>query len=95
MSCLFVEKLDLEEGTSARLKATLAVNCIPVNGTVTLTVRDPNGNLSYPSVAQMGIGSYYTDIEVDLPGQWKYRWESTDPIAAQEGSFIVRRSQLL
>lgn len=94
MSCLN-ERTTMEQGGSARLKAVLSVGCTPVIGTVTLMVKDPKGALATPSVAELDVGVYYTDIEVDIPGQWKFRWESTDPVAAQEGSFIVKRSQLL
>lgn len=95
MSRLLDERITIEQGGSARLKATLSVGCVPVIGTVTLTVKDPLGALSSPSVAELSVGVYYTDIEVDISGQWKYRWVSIDPVAAKDGSFIVGRSQLL
>ena len=44
------------------------------------------------TIVQVSLGTYYADILTDMAGQWKWRLKSTTPSAAEEGSFLVRKS---
>jgi len=45
------------------------------------------------SVVRDAEGEYYAEFIANVPGTWRYRWESSGAItAAAEGSFQVLRS---
>lgn len=68
--------------------------------TVTLTIRKPGGATiakSFPAdITKDSVGSYHYDIGLDAVGLWYYRWSSTGVgQAAEEGCFMVRKSEVL
>ena len=64
----------------------------------TVSLKLKNGGtlmtLAYPAdIQRSSTGVYYYDLNVTLPGTWKWRWYSTGTgQAAEEGSFTVNRS---
>lgn len=93
MTCTTSTELkDIDLGTSVRVKATLVSEGVPVDGTVVLTVKKPDKTSSTRTLAHPATGEYYADVVVDQPGQWFYRFACTTPNAAEEGGFVVRRS---
>jgi hypothetical protein len=43
------------------------------------------------AIIRTGTGAYYIDVNVDKPGDWKYRWEGTGVLqVAEETGFSVR-----
>lgn len=88
--------MTFDVGDSARLTVALAVAGLATDPTtLTLTVKAPDGTeatYSGGQVVQTSTGSYYADVPVTAEGQWKYRWAATGTVvAAEEGSFLVRR----
>lgn len=87
---------NLEVGTTVRLSTTLKVEKTLVDAaTIQVILKRPDGTTTHPVVVREGVGTFHADVVPNLHGQWKYRWESTDPISAEEGSFIVRKSQVI
>lgn len=76
-------------------------------GTVTAEVMDPGGSLSNPTPnysatletlqpdgTTLTAPGYYIEIDVEVWGQWYYRFAATGTYqAADEGSFYVERSK--
>lgn len=63
--------------------------------TVTCTVEDPDGTTSTPTVQNPNVGVYYADISPDQAGKWWFRFDGTGAlVAAEEGSFAVRKRQV-
>lgn len=66
--------------------------------TVTFRTYSPSGSqASYEygtdaEVVKVETGVYYAEISPDAAGRWYYRWETTSPVIADEGDFIVQRS---
>lgn len=62
---------------------------------LTLTVRHPDGTedvYTYPPtgiITQVSVGQYLGAVLPDAEGVWLYRWVSSSPDSATEGSFIV------
>lgn len=68
----------------------------PVDATVVLTVKAPDGTSSTPSVNHDGTGEYSATVEMTAAGTWRYRWSATGAVkAADEGRIIVRESGVL
>ena len=70
--------------------------------TVTFRRKDPNKVVrSYiyntdTEVVRSGIGAYRIDLQLDLPGEWWYRWESTGIApGAAESRVRINRSNVL
>lgn len=62
--------------------------------TVTCSVRSPSGTTTSPSVTNAS-GTYSAEIEPDEHGAWAYRFAGTGTyVAAEEGTFRVRRRQV-
>lgn len=73
-----------------------AAKTIPINATVTLTVKAPDGTTSTPAVSHDGTGQYSATVEMTAAGPWQYRWVATGTVkAADEGLISVRRSGVL
>ena len=78
-----------------------------VNGTLTdpdiirLKIKNPNqvitttiydANVEAPgTIIKSGVGTYYLDLKVDLPGIWWARWEGSTPAPGviEEGFRVV------
>ena len=85
-----------EVGTTARIQMNVTVEGDVVDvDTVILKLKDPLGVVTLPNVVREDLGEYYADTVVATAGQYKYRWETTSPISAEEGSFVVRKSGVL
>lgn len=72
-----------------------------VDGTLTtpatcvLTVQDPSGNDSTPSVSTPSTGVQTATLQVDEEGYWKYKWVGTGSAAGvREGTFYVHSTAL-
>ena len=71
--------------------------------TVTFRIRDPNKVVtSYVygtdvELVKVATGQYRIDLQLDLPGEYFYRWESGGPIApgAAESRIKITRSQVI
>lgn len=73
-----------------------AAKTTPIDATVVLTVKAPDGTTSTPSVTHDGTGQYSATVEMTAAGTWQYRWAATGAvIAADEGRIIVRESGVL
>jgi hypothetical protein len=44
------------------------------------------------ALVKAATGAYYIDITPDLSGRWWFRWETTGPVSAHEGEFLVQAS---
>jgi hypothetical protein len=57
---------------------------------VTLTITDPTGATSSPSVTHAGTGTYTAQVACTLAGIWTYLWEGTGAASdAQAGTWTV------
>lgn len=73
-----------------------AAKTTPVDATVVLTVKAPDGTTDTPAVAHDGTGQYSSAVEMTASGTWTYRWSATGVLlAADEGRIIVRESGVL
>lgn len=61
--------------------------------TVAVTVQDPSGDQTAPSVLSSGTGIKYVQIDADEAGRWRFRWVSTGTAkGVKEGGFYVNSS---
>ncbi len=68
----------------------------PIDATVTLTVKAPDGTTSTPSVSHDGTGEYSATVEMTASGTWWYRWKATGAIKASDrGRILVLESDFL
>lgn len=58
--------------------------------TVTLRVKDSAGQTSTIATTNPSQGVYRGEIELTRAGRWFYRWQSTNPNAAEEVRFQVK-----
>lgn len=63
--------------------------------TVKLRVVSPGAtttNYTYAgaTITKLSTGVYYVDLLVQESGGWEFRWETTVPETAEEGSLVVR-----
>ncbi len=66
-----------------------------VAGTVTCTVRKPDGTSSTPSVSNLGTGRYKATFDAETAGQHFYRFASTGSVkAGEEREFVVRERRV-
>lgn len=93
-----------DRGDKVRLKATVrdSAGALVDPTSIVLRVRDPGQALGSPtlysggSIVKDSVGLYHCDVDVNLAGTWRYRWESTGgAIAAEEGEFEVRASGVI
>jgi len=62
--------------------------------TVTCAVKAPSGTTTSPSVTNTS-GTYSATVDPDEQGAWYYRFTGTGTyVAAEEGTFRVRRRQV-
>src|SRR5215471_5715920 len=62
----------------ATLQNIFKVNGVPTDPTtVTLTITDPTGAVTTPSVTHSGTGTYTANIACTVVGIWTYLWEGT------------------
>ena len=85
-------------GDSTRFQSVFTVDGTAQNPTaVFLFVKRPSGTTdSYVTgdLTNSATGTFYLDDTLDETGIWYYRFESSGTvIAADEGSFIVERSE--
>lgn len=45
--------------------------------------------LAASEIAHDGLGAYSKLISLDVTGLWRYRWETTGPITAEEGHLFT------
>jgi Phage gp6-like head-tail connector protein len=75
----------------ATLTNVFKVNGVPTDATTaTLTVTDPAGATSTPSVTHSGTGTYTATVPCTTSGVWLYKWVGTGTAAdVVEGTFTV------
>jgi hypothetical protein len=56
----------------------------PTDATVVLTVTDPDGNDTTPSVSHDGVGEYSADFALGTAGLWTWVWEATGAVVDVE-----------
>ena len=62
----------------ATLQNIFKVNGVPTDATtVTLTITDPTGATSAPSVTHVSAGTYTANVACTVAGVWAYLWEGT------------------
>ena len=62
----------------ATLQNIFKVNGVPTDATtVTLTITDPTGATSAPSVTHVSAGTYTANVACTVAGVWTYLWEGT------------------
>jgi len=62
----------------ATLQNIFKVNGVPTDPTtVTLTITDPTGATSAPSVTHVSAGTYTANVACTVAGVWAYLWEGT------------------
>jgi hypothetical protein len=44
------------------------------------------------ALVRAATGNYYVDVTPDIAGRWWFRCETTGPVSAQEGDFLVQAS---
>lgn len=78
-------------GQVVRLTATIRdVDGALVTPTaVTARVRDPSDVTTSTAASSVSLGVYYVDVTASAAGTWYYRFTSTGPVTAGEGSFDV------
>lgn len=81
-------------GDTVTLKAEFYVERVLTDPTtVNLTVQDPSGDQSTPSIQNGGTGIRYVTFEAEEAGRWRYKWVSTGSAAGvKEGGFYVNSS---
>jgi hypothetical protein len=79
-------------GNVVTLSTTVEVNGIPTNASaMTLTVQNPDGSTTSPSLSNTSTGIYSVAFTPTLPGHYVYRFLATGTGAsATEGEFDVR-----
>lgn len=95
---------DLGEGVYVRASFTNPATGAPLDPTtVTLRVLRPSAAAGAPTtyvypaapVTKTAVGSYEALLTANEVGLWQYRWEGENTAPAiQEGTFIVRRTDL-
>jgi hypothetical protein len=75
----------------ATLQNIFSVAGVPADPTaVTLTVTDPTGVTSTPSVTHVSTGTYTANVACTLAGVWLYKWAGTGTASdVAEGTFTV------
>ena len=75
----------------ATLTNVFKVNGVPTDASsVTLTVTDPTGATSTPSVTHGGTGTYTATVACTAAGVWLYKWTGTGTATdVAEGTFTV------
>lgn len=75
----------------ATLTNVFKVNGVPTDATsATLTVTDPTGTASTPSVTHSGTGTYTATVACTTAGVWLYKWVGTGTASdVAEGTFTV------
>lgn len=75
----------------ATLTNTFDVDGTPTDPTsVTLTITDPSGNVTTPSVTHSGTGVYTCDVACTADGVWLYKWTGTGTASdVVEGTWTV------
>jgi hypothetical protein len=48
-------------------------------------VKKPDDTIDEPAVVREELGEYYSDIVLDLPGQWFFSFEGTGDLVVKEG----------
>lgn len=80
------------KGEEVRLTGTFTVGGVPTDPNArTLTLRDPEGNVTTPATQKATTGVYFADVVVSIEGLYHYRFEGTTPaLGAAEGKLEVR-----
>jgi hypothetical protein len=80
-------------GDRVALTYTAQVNDVPTAATVVLTVTDPEGVVTTPSVGSTSTGVYTANVDVAAAGIWTFRWVASGAVVdAEDGTFRVRAS---
>lgn len=82
------------KGQQVRLSLEV-YNSTPVlaNATVVLSIEDPAGTVTTPSVTNDSTGKYHSDVSLNLAGVWWVRWATTGTVVqAWEGALGVNAS---
>ena len=62
----------------ATLTNVFKVNGVPTDATLaTLTITDPTGAVTTPSVTHSGTGTYTANVACTVAGIWTFLWEGT------------------
>lgn len=67
--------------------------------TIVFKLRSPRGTVTQleygvdTALVRESVGRYYSDVDLNLPGTWCYRWAGTGAVqAAEEGTIVVEKS---
>jgi len=65
-------------------------------GTITFSVRKPDGTVDSATAVQneTGTGNYSARYLVDQYGEWGWRWETTAPSIASQGTIFVVKNNM-
>lgn len=64
--------------------------------TVVLEMKDPDGNVTMPSVGHSGVGLFKAVVTPSMAGIWTSRWSGTGAVVAvTEQKFEIRPSSFL
>ena len=90
--------MNLPVGTSRTLRSVWTDSAgDPVNPTVTLTVRDPDNDVTTPAVLNPETGTFTSVVVFDVVGIWYYEWEgvTAEGTTFCEGSVCIVQSSVL
>ena len=75
----------------ATLQNVFSVNGVPTDATLaTVTITDPTGATTTPSVTHVSTGTYSALVPTTLPGVWLYKWVGTGTASdVQEGTWTA------
>lgn len=83
-------------GELVRMAVAFTANGAPADpSTITLEVIDPTGaSVTYTygssAIVRDGVGAYHFDQDVEIAGQWRYRWFGSGTLQAPgPGYFMV------
>lgn len=99
MSTQHGTRWDINDKPRLQYTVTDENNSVTDPSTIKLRVTKPDeSSVDYSYAAETltkdSTGVYYVEIVMDQVGDWLFRWETTAPQTAEEGSFIVRRNKV-
>lgn len=68
---------------------------LTIPASITLTLKNPNGVTSTPSLQNPSTGYYFYNFVPDVVGTWYARYSTSNPTDAQEWEFTITASRVL
>lgn len=81
---------DLGDDVLTTLEVTDSTGTLVAAASVVLSVTDPSGNTSAPSVSNPSTGNYEAVVSTAEAGRWRYTWTTTGPAGVEHGWFDVQ-----